>query len=90
MRQQRVLRLRPEADFVTAQGARDAVLGATGSSGFATAAEITSEIGALETLEAQAQGLEGDVSAAESARDAFFGAGGAREGYADSSRHWHC
>ena len=34
---------------------------------------ITSEIGTLETLEGQAQGLEGDVIA----RDGFFGAGGA-------------
>ena len=50
-------------------------------------AAITSEIGTLETLEGQAQGLETDVSDAQIARDGFFGDGGA--GYADAAATHH-
>ena len=46
---------------------------------------IGTAISGLETLEGQAQGLETDVSDAQIARDSFFGAGGAGEGYADSA-----
>ena len=51
----------------------------------ADSAAIGTAISGLETLEGQAQGLETDVSDAQIARDSFFGAGGAGEGYADSA-----
>ena len=52
-----------ETDVSDAQGARDGFFGA-GGAGYADAAAITSEIGTLETLEAQA--LTTDVSDAHS------------------------